>query len=158
LRTYFDERGFLPAGIHQKTWDWFNIIELDEWRRHLLLTARNFCRDELTCFYPLNGCLYLVGSFFSDKERPNDLEILLHFPSDIETIEQYRKMISITMLHDKIETDIHLDVWITTPSITPHDFVKWFQYVGEKSAIIKNISEKDKRGIIEVTQWQHGLI
>ncbi len=158
MHRYFDNRGFLPEGIHQKTWSWFDSIELDDWRQELLRRAKIFCRDEFADFNEADGRLFLAGSFFSDKIAPSDIEILLKLNSDPKTLEQYQKAISILALHDKIEDEIKLDVWLTFPLITDKDFDKWFQYVGEKSAKIKGLHEKDLRGIIEVTQWKTGLV
>ena len=155
MKSYLDQRGFLPEGVHNKDWRWTESLVLDEWRKTLIERAKEFCQQEFQVFQDIETELYLAGSFFSDKTHPQDIEILLHLPNDISNYNHYKKLASINTLHDKIEDDLNLDVWITTPSNTRKDFRKFFQYIGEKSAQAKDLNAKDKRGIVRIMKWHH---
>jgi Family of unknown function (DUF6932) len=68
----FDQRGNLPPGIHQATWD--EIVEryaINE-RRGQLLDGLRTAIDSLR----IAGCsrVYLDGSFITDKELPGDFD------------------------------------------------------------------------------------
>ncbi len=68
----FDERGNLPPGIHEATWD--EIIERygGNTRRERLLQGLKLALDDLRAA----GCqaVYLDGSFVTEKELPGDFD------------------------------------------------------------------------------------
>jgi hypothetical protein len=68
----FDERGYLPQGIYEPTWDEFwERFGTNNYRKQLL-TGLRLALGNLK----LAGCrqVYIGGSFVTDKERPNDYD------------------------------------------------------------------------------------
>ena len=68
----FDERGYLPQGIYEPTWDEFwERFGTNNYRKQLL-TGLRLALGNLK----LAGCrrVYIGGSFITDKERPNDYD------------------------------------------------------------------------------------
>lgn len=68
----FDDRGFLPPGIHPADWsEVFDRFGWNEHRQHLLIGLQRAC--EILWLVGMDT-LYLNGSFVSIKDEPNDYD------------------------------------------------------------------------------------
>ena len=147
-----DDRGLLPAGVHSGTWhDIEAAFSKDNRRQKLINSARNFSCSTLTPLFP--APLYLAGSTFSDKPNPGDIEATIKVDPYQLSHDQLKLMIALQTSHDKIKDATEIDFYVTLDTPDNNDFSQFFQYVGEKTAIIKNLEPKDKRGIVEVKTW-----
>lgn len=147
-----DDRGLLPAGIHSGTWKEIEaIFQKDHRRQKLINSARNFSSETLNPLHP--APLYLAGSTFSDKPTPGDIEATIKVDPYQLSHEQLKLMIALQTSHDQIKDATEIDFYVTLDVPGNNDFSQFFQYVGEKTATLKNLEPKDKRGIVEVKTW-----
>ena len=155
-----DTRGLLPEGIHEATLaDMESVFAFNAIRKQRIHELRRFISGELN---PLaNGLeFYLCGSYLSDKASPGDIDCTLKIPAHdvsnrlvlIDIFRDGRSKIDKGRIWDTYRVDAFLT--ISLPGF--NDFSDFFQYVGEKTASLKGINEKDKRGIIKVESWIHG--
>lgn len=153
----FDERGLLPPGVHTATWtDAAVFFDGDARRMGLIANARAFALGEVAPLFPLCP-LYLAGSTFSDKPYPGDIEACITVPMDQLLINNgFAFAHGLQSRHDDIKARYEVDFYVSFGMPGAPDFSVFFQYVGEKTAAMKHLAEKDKRGIIEVTQWTNG--
>lgn len=155
-----DHRGLLPEGIHTAT-----LAEIEQafatnvTRQHLLQEFRRFIREQLSA--TAAGLeVYASGSYFSDKAVPGDIDCTVPIP--IPQVASRLAVVNLT--NDGRSTtqkgalwdNYRVDFWVSLGIPGHHDFVAFFQYVGIKTAALKHLSEKDKRGIVRVDQWALG--
>ncbi|MFM0506660.1 hypothetical protein P0D80_03580 [Paraburkholderia sp. RL17-373-BIF-A] len=122
----------------------------------LIANARAFALAELAPLFPTCP-LYLAGSTFSDKPYPGDIEACITV--SLPELQQQNGLVNalgLQVRHDSIKAQYEVDFYVSFGMPGAPDFSAFFQYVGEKTATMKHLAEKDKRGIIEVTQWTHG--
>lgn len=149
-----DVRGLLPSGIHSGTWQeveagfGFNLH-----RKDLIASAKSFSFNALKPLHP--SPLYLAGSTFSDKDLPPDIEATIRIDPTNLTADQALLALQLQLqtTHDDIKKMTKVDFYVTLSVLGAPDFSQFFQYVGEKTALIKGLHEKDKRGVVEVSQW-----
>jgi len=81
----FREDGWLPVGHHTATWEEVIIAfgGLPSSRRSLLTRTLIELRDALIA-NQVSGVLLLDGSYISTKAEPDDFDVLLIGPSDIQ--------------------------------------------------------------------------
>ncbi|GJH05007.1 DUF6932 family protein [Paraburkholderia terrae] len=152
-----DYRGLLPSGIHSAKWlELLAYFEADVRRTKLLTRAREFALAELKPALP-ECALFLAGSTFSDKPNPGDIEGFLVVPMSVLADGSSAQAAAVLQAdHDRIKAQYEVDFYISWGLPGAPDFTAFFQYVGEKSAAMKHLQIKDKRGIIEVQEWIHG--
>lgn len=146
----FDERGLLPDGTHFATWEEImHRFGHTTHRKQLINNAMLFVSSDLV---NVNCKLYIAGSTLSDKKHPNDIEMIasIEFLEDakssailLEKIEKHDE------IKDKYLVDFYIDFYVNG-IIVGNKFSSFFKYVGEKTAQLKDVNAKDKRGIIEV--------
>jgi hypothetical protein len=155
-----DHRGLLPHGIHIATIDeiravfCFNAI-----REQRLESFLNFLRIELI---PLgNGLdLYAAGSYLTDKPDPGDIDCTIEIPAN----DIHNRIPLLNLFNDgrsqhdrgRLWNEYRVDAYPTLNFPGSNDFRDFFQYVGEKTATLKNLNEKDRKGIIKVESWTNG--
>lgn len=145
----FTEKGLLPKGVHS--------CSLDEAREYFATnTHRKKLWEDFLRFLKeiknkgLTGDLFIDGSFVTDKEEPNDIEVTLDVKN--ESVDQQKKAIIVFCLHhNSYKQDYNVDFYPTLPS--QNDFTLFFQYVGEKTAATKQLSANDLKGILKVERW-----
>jgi len=143
-----DHRGLLPPGVHEGS-----LIEIGQrfctnpHRQALWATVEQFLR--LSLLPLLNGReLILAGSFFSDKDLPEDIEATVIIDAiDVSDLP----LIRLGLSRDTIHRDYKLDLYLTLRVPGHNDFSVFFQYVGPKTAAAKNLLPEDLRGVIKVT-------
>lgn len=150
-----DARGLLPAGIHDS--DWSEIQDRFCWNAHrlaLFSNVRLFVANELPASTStLELCL--GGSFFSDKPTPYDVEGTIAIPPTYFSTPD-----GLTLLlgydHDRIMAEYRLDFYLTLEGTGLRDLREFFQYVGPKTAAMKGLQPKDRRGVVRMVQWAIG--
>lgn len=152
----FDHRGLLPPGKHLASWsEIFAYFSGDARRYYLVDNARTFALNDLAPKFS-TGPLYLAGSTFSDKASPGDIEMTMPLFVHQMTPTSMADAISFRANHDAIKAKYEVDFYLYLDMPGAPDFSEFFQYVGDKTAALKHLQSKDKRGIVEVSQWIHG--
>lgn len=150
-----DNRGLLPPGCHACK-DWKELAEhfaINPARVHLLGKAMDFVRNRLT---PLAGGLRLIigGSYLSDKEQPNDVEMVVMIPlCELKYRTDVIDMFGRYGAHGLIHQQYDVDFYINLEGIGGNNLALFFEYVGDKTAAAKGLDAKDKRGTIEIESW-----
>lgn len=147
-----DHRGLLPGGVHSGTWnDIETAFGTDPRRKVLLTSAKAFSSGTLHPLHP--APLFLAGSTFSDKPDPSDIEATIKVdPTGLDPT-QVMLLFRLQIEQRKIKADTEVDFYVTIDMPGYNDFTEFFQYVGEKTAAVKHLSAKDKRGVVEVKTW-----
>jgi hypothetical protein len=149
-----DHRGLLPKGEHACSFrDIEQIFLHTSQRSDLYCDVRRFIDG------PLKGSgsglrLFLGGSFFSDKPQPEDIEATVYLPA--MPPDRFAAVMGLYAMHDQHKIDYKVDFYPSIQMPGQNDFVKFFQYVGPKTASAKGIDERAARGVVEVIQWERG--
>jgi len=147
-----DHRGLLPAGVHSGTWQEVETaFATDQRRTDLIGNAKKFSTTTLAQLHP--SPLFLAGSTFSDKGRPKDIEATIKVDPLKLNHAQLVAVFQLQGMHDIIKNATEVDFYVTIDQPGANDFSLFFQYVGEKTALAKNLQPKDKRGVVEVEKW-----
>lgn len=153
----FDQRGLLPAGVHEAT-DWTEVerrFAFNAHRQALLMQMRTFIRDELSMVAAgLEFCI--GGSYVSDKAMPSDIDCTIAIP--VSEIPSRGPLFQLSAQGGKgrIWTQYKVELYPTLVNARAHDFRAYFEYVGPKTALEKGLADREKRGIVRVTQWHLG--
>lgn len=149
-----DDRGLLPEGIHTGTWtDVQTMFATNDARRALIGGAKSFSQLRLAPLHPSG--LFLAGSTFSDKPHPPDIEATIKVDPAALAPEQILLVMQLQAQHFEIKEHTKVDFYVTLDYPGQNDFSQFFQYVGEKTAAMKGLHEKDKRGLVEVEAWMN---
>jgi hypothetical protein len=154
----FDHRGLLPEGVHDA--DNWRAVEgafaFNPYRAELLVRMREFIRVELDLV--ASGLdLVIGGSFVTSKDHPGDIDCTVLFPVDqIQARGAAFQLLMQDGRKGRIWQTYRVEVYPTICTPGASDFTEFFQYVGEKSAIIHKCSPADKRGVIKVRSWTTG--
>ena len=147
-----DARGLLPVGRHVCTLD--EIHAAFCWDAHrlslwngLIEFLKVLTRESMV--FPIG----VDGSFTTDKERPADIDVVLDLRRAPE-VAQVRGVLWFRQRRAEFRDNYHIDFCPNLPH--DNDFTDFFQYVGTKTAHIKNLRREDRRGILIVEQWQLG--
>lgn len=144
-----DNRGLLPEGIHDAT-----LIEIKD--RFAISSHRLGLFNNLAWFLSkeINDNtmpVHIAGSYLSDKEKPNDIEIAIPLDLTLLKTSNGQRIFKLMEKHDSFKIDYSIDFYAFCDiDGNPYNFVRFFQYVGTKTALSKGLDEKDKRGIIKV--------
>lgn len=151
-----DDRGLLPPGIHE-TAGWDELHNRFATNKHRIKLFKNLLTFRAEHLAPVaRGLdLYLTGSFLSDKVRPGDIDCAVTVP--IAQLSQRVPLLSLGAHGNKgpFYKEMRVEFYLT---IEPgdwrlNDFLSFFQYVGEKTAVAKSLNAKDLRGIVKVVSW-----
>ncbi|MEE8128161.1 DUF6932 family protein [Candidatus Vondammii sp. HM_W22] len=149
-----DNRGLLPPGIYQAGWnDVYYRFGFTFDRFMLIRNAHDFSVQELAVFQ--DAQLFLAGSMISDNAHPEDIEMTIKINIHTLSPSLFSRYLIISSAHDRLLLVSSLDFYFSINLPGLNDFISFFQYAGKKNGIVRNINIKDKRGIIEVTQWMH---
>lgn len=145
-----NSQGLLPAGIHL-----CDLAELEAVfgftaARIQLIAALKSCIPLMQA-HGLAGDLLIAGSFVTDKEVPDDIEVTLDV-RNYQRVDQDKALLFYMRQHAKLKAETRID-WYPTMPDNESDFTLFFQYVGEKTAAIKRCDPKDLKGILKLTSW-----
>lgn len=158
-----DARGLLPPGKSDTDWAELALrFATSTLRLSRLKELHRFIDAELMA---LGAGLdfYVAGSYLSDKVSPGDIDCTIVIP----THEINARIPLINLFDDgrvpglnkgRIWNEYGVEIFPTLVFPGYPDFLEFFQYVGEKTALAKNLQVKDKRGILRITSWTLGLI
>lgn len=142
----FESTGLLPSGVHNCSLD--DIAHGLIWNDHranLYDKFLAFLRSELRPDFPYP--IYFDGSFVTDKELPDDTDVVL----DLTTAPDDRKWQALMFMQqhqERIMDNYRVHFWINLPGNS--DFTSFFQYVGVKTARTKGLNPKHLKGILRV--------
>ena len=148
-----DLHGFLPNGVHLCTIEevenifCWNECRLEIWRGGLQFLSELITRNMA---YPI----YIDGSFITDKKLPGDVDVVL----DLTHADDFTQFLCVKMFQserESIKARYHVDFCPNLPG--NNDFSAFFQYIGPKTATIKGLNNKYRKGILRVESWQTGL-
>ncbi|MFC2974641.1 DUF6932 family protein [Azotobacter bryophylli] len=149
-----DHRGLLPRGEHP-----CRFVEIEQiflhsaYRIELYTHVRSFIDGPLR--QAATGLrLFLGGSFFSDKPYPADIEATVCLPALPQA--RFLAVMGVFSLHEHYKQQNKVDFYPSIQMPGQSDFVKFFQYVGPKTASLKGLDEKAGRGVVEVIEWELG--
>lgn len=151
-----DERGLLAGGVHVG-----NLREIEQrflfnqYRSDLYYQVRQFLDGELR-EKAFGLQLVLGGSFFSDKERPADIEATVYLPSPMVIAHTALMALYTEAEHQRIKVSYRADFYVSLMVLGCNNLGQFFQYVGPKTAHDKGLHEKDARGVVEVESWELG--
>jgi hypothetical protein len=156
-----DQRGLLPIGVHIASISEIEVaFAINSPRQHLLAEFRLFLRERLVAV-AADLDLFMCGSYLTDKAMPEDVDCMVPIP--VTMIATHTNLMA--LLNDGRTTTVKGAIWDQYrvhiwPNITGipgvPDFAAFFQYVGHKSAAMKNLNATDRRGIVKVEQWTLG--
>lgn len=153
-----DPRGLLPPGEHTATWEEVRAAFCTNTRREILLNSvRQFVAIELAVV-PGDLRLVIGGSFLTDKDDPSDIEMTVYLEVTQETLEALGQVFKLgdKTFHGYAKSQYEVDFYLSYKMPGCNDFGAFFQYVGPKTASVKQLDPREKRGIIEVVQWKLG--
>lgn len=149
-----DDRGLLPVGVHACR---FREVEATflytPYRADLYARVKGFIDGPLRAAAP-GLRLFLGGSFFSDKDRPADIEATVYLPLMPPT--RFQDVMGLFAQHDHFKLQNFVDFYPSVQMPGHSDFVQFFQYVGPTTASSKGLDEKAGRGVVEVIEWELG--
>lgn len=153
-----DERGLLPEGVHLSR-GWKPLIAAfggSEHRLQLLTQFRRWVDAELQ-FVAAGLTLIVGGSFLTNKPVPSDVDCTVMIP--LESLGAYGPAMQL-LLQDgakgRIWREYRVDAYPSIVAQGCNDFSAYFQYVGDKSAVIHKCSALDRRGVIKIDPWLPG--
>lgn len=140
--------GLLPPGIHECTLDQLRAAFGLGVRRLQLLDGLDRCLRLMNDEH-LEGIVVIDGSFVTDKERPDDIELTL----DVRHLDHSKqdRALLFQLRHFSDISRMGVDWYPTLPS--QQDFTLFFQRVGEKTAAAKRIPASGNKGILKLNSW-----
>ena len=118
------------------------------WNRHrkrLVRLLGDFLLVELRPRFA--QAFYVDGSFVTDKEEPNDVDVVL----DMRTARDDQKWQALMLMRDQqeqFEKQYGVHFWVNLPGM--NDFLDFFGYVGNKTARFKGLDPSHLKGILRV--------
>lgn len=144
----FDQRGMLPVGVYE-----CSLAEMAArfgWNLHrqrLLRSFGDFLVHEIrNAGFP--EPLYVNGSFVTDKDKPEDVDVVLDLRSASED-RKWRGLILMEKERKRFREQYDVDFWVNLPG--QNNLADFFQYVGIKSAKFKGLAHTDRKGILRIT-------
>lgn len=146
-----DKRGFLPAGIHQadrKTIHkifCYNYHRLNLWDNFLEFIVNVLQQPTIYPGIDVNTPLILSGSFFSDKNHPNDIDCVFIL-NNVSDVNKWYWSANYSDYRDTLKAKYNVDFNIELPN--GNNFASFFSYIKPEQAIAKNIDPSLPRGIV----------
>ena len=145
----FDKHGLLPRGIHDCTlMEIGNFLVGNSHRQNLFKNLTNCICNEIRPLF--DEPIYINGSFVTDKEDPDDIDIAL----DLRDASDGRKWKGLEFMINhqfRLLNEYRIHFLINLPSIE-NDFSAFFQYIGVKTARFKGLNPKHLKGILRIVQ------
>lgn len=142
----FNRHGLLPPGVHECSL--FEIVERlgrGTHRKQLVRSLSEFLSEELRPKFSEPVCV--GGSFVTDKESPNDIDVTLDL-RDADEETQGRGFLFMVQNQQLILERYRVHFWVSIPGLS--DFTAFFQYAGPKVAH-KGLGDKQMKGILRVS-------
>lgn len=143
----FDSHGLLPSGVHQCT-----LTEIEQalcWNPHRQTLIQKFkicLSKEIRPLFP--DPLYFDGSFITDKDLPDDIDVVLEL-SNSPDARKWQGLMFMQTHQQRLMVDYRVHFWINLPG--DNDFSHFFQYIGVKTAKFKGLNPTHMKGILRIT-------
>ena len=142
----FDEHGLLPAGIHDCSLEEMKAkFAWNDHRERLMVSCARFLKSEINDVFDFPVCA--DGSFVTDKECPNDIDVVLELLEGGDA-QKWPGFMLMLEHQDRIleQYGVHFRAKL------PHgsDFTAFFQYTGHKTAKAKGLDPRHPKGILRV--------
>ena len=142
----FDEYGLLPAGAHDCSAQ--EIANKFGWNPHRQTLVRRFCDFLAHEIRPaFSEPVYVNGSFVTDKEAPEDVDVVL----DLRQAAETRQLSGIKFMareRERLHTQYGVDFWVNLSGT--NDFTDFFRYLGTKTARYKGLDARHRKGILRI--------
>lgn len=145
-----DANGLLPPGVHDCTLP--EIRMSFTWNAHrlsLFSGLENCITSELHARFV--GHIYCDGSFVTDKVDPRDVDLCL----DLRSTPGQNQWLGLQYFQterSRLQSQYHVDFWINVDLQGSNDFSRFFQYVGQKTALAKGLQPADTKGILRLVR------
>ena len=144
----FDDNGLLPNGIHDCSLEEIQIgLTWNAHRINLFQQFNSFLSVEIRPQFNLP--IYFDGSFVTNKDNPEDTDVVLDLQNS-NAIEMFNGLIFMRDHQDRLKQEYNVHFWVNLPGNS--DFCEFFQYVGVKTAKVKGLDPKHKKGILRILQ------
>lgn len=141
-----DEHGLLPAGAHDCSLEEMTArFAWNDHRQRLMYAFARFLRSEIDDVFDFP--VYADGSFVTDKEHPEDIDVVLEL-SDGSDAQKWRAFMYMHEHQDRIRHQYDVDFWVKLARF--NDFIAFFQYVGHKTAKFKGLDHNHPKGILRI--------
>lgn len=154
----FDDRGLLPAGVHDAGGfaEVAAVFAFNQHRTQLLGELQRFIALELQ--HVATGLELIVGgSFLTTKAIPGDIDCTVLIP--LMEVGNRGALLNLLITDggkSRIWKEYRVEAYPSLMFPGQNDFSAYFQYVGDKSALIHNCSPTDRRGVIKIDPWTPG--
>ena len=141
-----DKHGLLPHGIHDCT-----LAEIGQTfgrnshRQQLFQHFTNCLKIEIRPSF--DNLIYVDGSFVTDKDQPDDIDIVL----DLRNTSDGRKWQGLMFMsthQNRLLREYRIHFWVNFPG--RNDFSAFFQYIGVKTARFKGLNPNHLKGILRI--------
>jgi hypothetical protein len=154
LKISFDKRGLLAPGCHVcKGWTAFHrSFAFNSHRERQLERLQDFVRSELA---PVARGLELVigGSYLTDKPAPADIDCTIAMPASAAAKRIGLMLLAADGDKARIYRQYGVEFYLSIIQRGCNDLRAYYQYVGEKAALVRGLSPKDLRGTVKVEKW-----
>ena len=141
-----DEHGLLPVGIHDCSVEELRaMFGWNEHRQRLIFCFAQFLMLEVRNMF--DQPVYADGSFVTDKEHPNDIDVVLDL-RDADDAKQSQGLEFWSEHQVCIKCRYHVDFWINLPD--RGDFADYFQYIRTETARFKGLDHRHRKGILRI--------
>ena len=137
-----DEHGLLPPGIHDCT-----LAEIrqtfggNSHRRELFQHFAECLKIEIRPSF--DNPIYVDGSFITDKDQPDDIDIVLDLRNTCDG-RKWKGLMFMSEHQDRLLEEYRVHFWVNFPG--RNDFSAFFQYVGIKTARFKGFEPDAPQG------------
>lgn len=145
-----NQNGLLPRGVHDCTLE--EISDLFAANQHRRRIFRNFvgCLDQEV--RPLFvQPIFVDGSFVTDKDDPEDIDIVLDLRGAADD-QKWRGLMFMNQNQHRFLHKYNVHFWINFDAPQSSDFSVFFQYIGIKTARMKNLNPRHLKGILRIVQ------
>lgn len=141
-----DAHGLLPAGVHDCSLEEMTAkFAWNDHRERMVRSFARFLRNEINDVFDFP--VYADGSFVTDKEHPEDIDVVLEL-LDAGDAQKWQGLMLMLEHQDRIRHQYCVDFWAKLPH--SRDFTAFFQYAGHKTAKFKGLDHKHPKGILRI--------
>lgn len=147
------EGGVLPEGIHDCSLDEVRAMFAASGERARLLDRFHHFLDRLGEFVPgMNTTIYLDGSFITQWEGCNDIDVVLEARDFENEKSRYLKTLMSERVRGEFAENYKVQLHVVVPGLRGRDFRQWFQNVKALEAWrFGNEINALKKGIVRLT-------
>ena len=143
-----NQNGLLPRGVHDCTLaEMSNFFAANAHRRQLFQNLVICLEREIRPLF-LHP-IFVDGSFVTDKDEPEDIDIVL----DLKETSDEQKLRGLMFMKEKQRRflhEYHLHFWINFDTPESSDISVFFQYIGIKTARTKGLDPRHMKGILRI--------